>query len=478
MTNNDIILQTQILLLAKAIREPELIGEYVNQDLFIGEYKEAFLELESLYKQNGRIEFKQIKFSKMSFEIKSTIIVFAKDFEAQIIIDEEHLEILLEHVERTKTSKIKKQIEKAIQHIAKLIKKPNLKQDELLNAVTDSLLFPEQSKSVTKRVGVSGGLDYFKKIYDGSIKYPKTVKIGIESIDYALSGLGGFSSEGNLITVGGTSGSGKTVLACQIAVNSYKQGIHVLFISLEIAFAEIIGRILANCTKVPLSKILGADRFGISQVQREQIYETLEKIGDDIEIIDDPAITIDNIVGQIKDKVAGDQKLKIVIIDYIQLLRSKDLNEDRYIFLGKVSQVLRILSLKLKITIVQLVKLNRSTAANQLPTLDSIRESGEIAMTSDVVILMDKFRNKKTVEKKAGFDKKEIMFILEKNRNGRSGVVVKTTLDGTISSIFEDKEPQKTKSVVKEEIPFDLSFLPSDEELLGLSNREQEKEKE
>jgi hypothetical protein len=60
-----------------------------------------------------------------------------------------------------------------------------------------------------------------------------------------------------------------------------------------------------------------------------------------------------------------------------------------------------------------------------------------------------------------------------KNRNGRSGVVVKITLDGTISSIFEDKEPQKTKSVVKEEIEeeiaFDLSFLPNDEEQLNNS---------
>ena len=82
--------------------------------------------------------------------------------------------------------------------------------------------------------------------------------------------------------------------------------------------------------------------------------------------------------------------LGLLIVDYIQLVKSKNKFNSREQEVAEISRSLKLLSLELQIPIIGLCQLNRNAARTTTPTLADLRESGAIEQDADNVIFLYK----------------------------------------------------------------------------------------
>lgn len=86
-------------------------------------------------------------------------------------------------------------------------------------------------------------------------------------------------------------------------------------------------------------------------------------------------------------KLKNKGKLDLLIIDYIQLLKSKDKFNSREQEVADISRRLKLMSLELDIPVIALCQLNRN-ASNNEPNLSDLRESGSLEQDADNVIFL------------------------------------------------------------------------------------------
>lgn len=271
----------------------------------------------------------------------------------------ETLEVLKKAEERTsKTENIDLFIEKIIHSLQK-IEMQTQKEENFVDLVVKTSNMIEASLNK-------------KENYD--------LYTGFFGLDALTDGL----HNGELTIVGARPGVGKTTFALQIAerVAKYKK---VVFVSLEMSEEQIIQKILAKRTRINSRKIRNGDLK----------EEELEKIWIECGAISDLPIKILTKINNIEQIEIAARKLKnkgeldLLIIDYLQLLKSTSNFRSREQEVAEISRTLKLLSLELEIPIIALCQLNRNASRNE-PTLADIRESGSIEQDADNVIFLYK----------------------------------------------------------------------------------------
>lgn len=214
-----------------------------------------------------------------------------------------------------------------------------------------------------------------------------------------------------LTCIGARPGTGKTAFAINIATNIASKGKNVYFISLEMNQEQIMQRILSDRAEIN-SQFLRSAR--IEKEEYKSIAKATEKICDLKLNINDTARfieDIENITFELKNK----NKIDVLIIDYLTLLKSKDKYMSRELEVAEISRKLKLLALDIKIPIIILVQLNRD-AENKIPTMANIRESGSIEQNCDnIIFLHNEDSEKKSIE--------IVNVILEKQRQGATGII-------------------------------------------------------
>ncbi len=145
-------------------------------------------------------------------------------------------------------------------------------------------------------------------------------------------------------------------------------------------------------------------------------------IGNSKLIIDDtPGISISELRSKCR-KFKLEQDLKLVIIDYLQLMSGNGRNSDnRQQEISDISRSLKALAREINCPVIALSQLSRAceTRQDHRPMLSDLRESGAIEQDADVAMFIyrDDYYNKDT-------DKKNIAeIIIAKQRNGPIGTV-------------------------------------------------------
>jgi replicative DNA helicase len=203
---------------------------------------------------------------------------------------------------------------------------------------------------------------------------------GIYDLDSLTDGL----HAQELTIIGARPGMGKTTLALQIGENIASKGKYVAFISLEMSETQIINKILSRRARIDSNKL----RSG-----RDLTDEDWNKLAEVTGLLSDLKMEVNDRIRNIQQleiyakKLRNSNKLDLLIIDYIQLLKSTQKYPSREQEVADISRRLKLLSLDLGIPIIALCQLNRN-AENSEPNLADLRESGSIEQDADNIIFI------------------------------------------------------------------------------------------
>lgn len=186
-----------------------------------------------------------------------------------------------------------------------------------------------------------------------------------------------------LTIIGARPGMGKTTFALQIADYIAKKKIPVMFISLEMSEEQIITKLIAKDTRINSTKM----RLGtLNDQEVVKVYEAGAELEERPLYITSNLRTIQQIEVEAR-KLKNKKNIGLIIIDYIQLIKSSQKFNLREQEVADITRTLKLLTLELKIPIIGLCQLNRN-ATRQEPMLSDLRESGAIEQDADNVIFI------------------------------------------------------------------------------------------
>ena len=219
-----------------------------------------------------------------------------------------------------------------------------------------------------------------KKRIEGT-KYDYKYFTGIFDLDKVTNGL----HEEELTIIGARPGVGKTTFALQIAHKIANKGLGVGIISLEMSETQIIQKLISKIANIDSNKLRTGN---INEKDLEKIAIAEGEISELPIFINTRVRSIEEIEIYAR-KLKNKNNLGLLIIDYIQLVKSKNKFNSREQEVAEISRTLKLLSLELKIPIIGLCQLNRNAAKTE-PTLADLRESGAIEQDADNVIFIYK----------------------------------------------------------------------------------------
>ena len=242
------------------------------------------------------------------------------------------------------------------------------------------------------------------------------VPTGFADLDDLTNGL----HSGQMIIVAARPAMGKSTLAldfCRAA--SIHNNLTSCFFSLEMTRSEIMMRLLSAEAKVPLNHI----RNG---TMRDDDWEKLARkmgqvSGAPMFIDDSPNMTMMEIRAKAR-RLKQRHDLKLIVIDYMQLMSSGKKVESRQLEVSEFSRNIKLLAKELELPIIALSQLNRGPEqrSDKRPMMSDLRESGSIEQDADMVILL----HREDVYEKESTRPGEADLIVAKHRNGPTRDVV------------------------------------------------------
>jgi replicative DNA helicase len=222
-----------------------------------------------------------------------------------------------------------------------------------------------------------------------SAKEGLDIPTGFRELDDVTNGL----HPGQLILIAARPGLGKSTLALDFARSAaLRSHVPTVFFSLEMSATEISQRLMSAETSVPLSAIRKSKDL---QSEGWKRINTLQPKLDDIPLyIDDsPNLTLSEIRAKCR-RLKSQYGIKLVIIDYLQLMTSGKKVENRQQEVSEFSRSLKLLAKELEVPIVALSQLNRGpeSSPDKKPQLSHLRESGSLEQDADIVLLLHRER--------------------------------------------------------------------------------------
>jgi replicative DNA helicase len=253
---------------------------------------------------------------------------------------------------------------------------------------------------------------------------------------------GGFLP-GELVIVGGRPSMGKTQLLVNMALTIAKT-YPVLYFTYDLSKYMLCSRMVSALTKVPINKMFTGTLTADEEGRIKKLQHTLDvyKLFIEGEGINQLEAVRNQIVQFVKQ-----ENIKVVVLDYIQLLSANLRKANRYMEIGHISRELKILAQKHKLVIIVASQLNRSVESrygNKQPQLIDLSESGALEQDADKVIFI--YRPEYygfDVDEFGGRTDRVIELIVAKNRLGTHGTAKLIRDDGfTFFTDFEERTKQ------------------------------------
>ncbi len=235
---------------------------------------------------------------------------------------------------------------------------------------------------------------------------------------------GGFQP-GNLIILAARPAMGKSALVCNIAENAaVSHGKAVALFSLEMAESELAQRFVATQARIKGEEL----RKGrVAEERWPKILKASQTLSNAPLWVDDSSD-----VGMLEIRAKArrlhshtPEGLGLIIIDYLQLMRTDSRYDSRVTAVGELSRGLKILARELGVPVIALSQLSRAVEQrpDKIPQLSDLRESGNLEQDSDLVIFIyrDEYYTREETERPGEAD-----LFIAKHRNGATGKVTLT----------------------------------------------------
>ncbi|MCT7514487.1 replicative DNA helicase [Aliarcobacter cryaerophilus] len=344
------------------------------------------------------------------------------------------------YVKEIKDASVKRELATLATTIKKVAIEDEISANEALDTIQGEL-YKISTNSATSELKdmqtvTSDTLAYIEKMKKLGNRYLIGQTTGFEALDKKTTGF----NEGDLVIIAARPAMGKTALVLNMALKNVEQKKGVIFFSLEMPAEQLMLRMLAAKTSIPLQNLRKGD-------MDDKEWSILSAAFDDLNskklfVDDGGSININQLRARVR-KLAQIQEnnISLVIIDYLQLMQGLG-NKDRHQEVSDISRGLKMLARELKIPIVALSQLNRGleNRPDKRPMLSDLRESGAIEQDADIIMFVyrddvykqrDEARKEKEAKDK-GEDYKskfidkpieEAEIIIGKQRNGPIGTV-------------------------------------------------------
>ena len=238
---------------------------------------------------------------------------------------------------------------------------------------------------------------------------------GLRDLDSKINGL----NKSDLVLIAARPAMGKTSFALNIGLNvSKKYKGTVAFFSLEMSREQLAMRLMSGESFVDSQKMATGklsedewEKLGMASVALSQT---------EIRVDDNPSIT----VAEMNAKLRRVEDLRLVIIDYLQLMTGSGYgkgSDNRVQVVSEISRALKIMAKELNVPVICLSQLSRGPEGrtDKRPMLSDLRESGAIEQDADVVLFLyrDDYYHPDSEEKNVA------ECIVSKNRHGEVGTV-------------------------------------------------------
>ncbi|HUA11435.1 MAG TPA: replicative DNA helicase [Solirubrobacteraceae bacterium] len=233
---------------------------------------------------------------------------------------------------------------------------------------------------------------------------------------------GGFQA-GNLIIIAARPAMGKSALVCNIAENAaLDHGAPVALFSLEMSQAELAQRFLASQAKLPGEELR---RGRVEESRWPKILEASDRLSHAPLWVDDSSdVGLLDIRAKARRLHSQGEGLSLIVVDYLQLMRTDSRYDSRVTAIGEISRGLKVLARELGVPVVAISQLSRAveTRSPKRPQLSDLRESGNLEQDADLVMFIYRDDYYEKDSERPG----EADLIIAKHRNGATGDVVLT----------------------------------------------------
>lgn len=241
------------------------------------------------------------------------------------------------------------------------------------------------------------------------------VPTGFTEFDDKTSGL----QRADLVIVAGRPSMGKTTFAMNIAENAaIRHQVPVAVFSMEMPGDQLAMRMMSSLGRIDQHKV----RTG--KLEDDDWPRLTSAVGilseAPIYIDDSPGLTPTELRARAR-RLARENGLGLIVIDYLQLMQVHGSGENRATEISEISRALKGLAKELNVPVIALSQLNRSLEQrpNKRPVMSDLRESGAIEQDADVIVFI--YRDE--VYNEDSPDKGTAEIIIGKQRNGPIGKV-------------------------------------------------------
>ena len=246
---------------------------------------------------------------------------------------------------------------------------------------------------------------------------------GVPTGFYQLDNLAHGLHPGQLIIVAARPAMGKSTLALDFCRNAaiHNNMTSVIF-SLEMDGTEISRRMISAESGVSMSRMSSGD---LEDADWTKIAQVLSRCAQAPLYIDDsPNLTLPEIRSKCR-RLKQQNDLKLVVVDYLQLMSSGKRVESRQQEVAEFSRSLKLLAKELDIPVVAVAQLNRGPEqrTDRKPMLADLRESGSLEQDADVVMLLHRPEAYNQDDRPGEAD-----IIVAKHRNGPTATIPLTFL--------------------------------------------------
>ncbi|PHO10243.1 replicative DNA helicase [Malaciobacter canalis] len=436
----------------------EILSMLKPKDFYLPAHQKIFEVMSNLYRDDMPVDEDFIRKKISTKDVDDSILIE--------ILSANPITNTIAYVKEIKDGSVKRELAS----LATTIKKVSIEEDIPANEALDTIqgaLYKISTDSATSELKdmqeITGDtLSYIKKMKELGNQHLIGETTGFHDLDKRTTGF----NEGDLVIIAARPAMGKTALVLNMALSNVEAGKGVVFFSLEMPAEQLMLRMLAAKTSIPLQNLRKGD---MDDDQWSNLSRAFEDLNQKKLFVDDGgSVNINQLRARVRKLAQNDDNnISMVVIDYLQLMQGTG-NKDRHQEVSDISRGLKMLAREMKIPIIALSQLNRGleNRPDKRPMLSDLRESGAIEQDADIIMFVYrddvyKERDEARKEKEAKDKGEEYKSTFVNKAVEEAEIIIGKQRNGPIGTVKLEFQKQYTRFVNKQsnsEAPIEVVF--------------------